>query len=309
MSSQPHLQAVNGPYTGQTDAPPTPPTPTRSAGGSGATGEPPRTAPKIAPKQRAEQALPTDRLSFDKQVLSLRSVAQLSGNGRRPVTAEEQSSALGLKGNVGGLSNRFFKDSGWLESAGRGMYVPTETLVRFHRHLGIQPDDLEGARAILAETVVGSWYWREIGDMLEGEGIRQSGVLHLLANAAGAAPNHTPQLTLIIDWLIWLGLVVRDGELLRLRQAQAGTQQEAPAEDPTPDEDDSAAPLDAQPLAEGESPEMASQAEVTAPPAAGFDAAALVSFNFSVRITADDAAKLTTDQLQTVLEFADKLRG
>jgi hypothetical protein len=307
MSSQPHLQAVSNAFTGHADAPPTTPAPLSSSGGTSTTSGPPKnSAPKPAPKQRAEQALPTDRLNFDKQVQALRSVAQLSGNGRRPVTAEEQSSALGLKGNVGGLSNRFFKDSGWLESAGRGMYVPTEPLVRFHRHLGIQPDDLEGARAILAETVKSSWYWIEIGQMLEGDGILQSGVLHLLGNAAGAAPNHTPQLVLIIDWLVWLGLVVRDGDRVKLASLSESSEETA-AERPVEDVATDAASKETPEEPTHHTPEEERAAQTARPTPVDVDA--LVSFNFSVRITADDAAKLTTDQLQTLLEFAEKLRS
>lgn len=302
MSSQPHLQAVGSPFTGHADAPPTPASP---VSGSTTAGDPPKNTTKpAATKQRAEQALPTDRLSFDKQVQALRSLAQLSGNGRRPVTAEEQSSALGLKGNVGGLSNRFFKDCGWVETSGRGMYVPTETLVKFHRHLGIQPDDLVGARTILAETAVHSWFWHEIGASLEGDGIRQSGVLHLLGNAAGAAPSHTPQLNLIIDWLIWLGLVVREGDMLKLTtptSAAASDAEEEPTEQPVAEQtvDDATVIVDEVPVS--------APSDDHATPTV--DTAALLSFNFSVRITADDAAKLSNDQLDRLLEFAEKLRG
>jgi hypothetical protein len=46
-----------------------------------------------------------------------------------------------------------------------------------------------------------------------------------------------------------------------------------------------------------------------APADAELDVAALVSFNFSVRITADDAARLSPEQMSKLLEVVDKLRG
>jgi hypothetical protein len=304
--TQPHLQAVSDrKFTGDPDTPPSVPTADSTSGSP--TGAPPEdTNSAAAVKQRAEQPLPTDRLSFDKQIQSLRAIAQLSGTNRRPVNAEAQSATLGVKGNVGGLSNRFFKDSGWLESAGRGSYVPAEPLIRFHRHLAIQPDDLAGARAILAEPAKSSWYWREVGDMFDGEGVPQSGVLHALADAAGAAPNHTAQLILIIEWLIWLGLIARNGENL-VRVGGATTT----AVEPAVVMEEGHAAVAGTDLPEDAAPETSDHDEPTAPqPVATLvDTGAMLSFNFSVRITADDAAKLDPEQLQTLLAFAEKLRG
>lgn len=39
------------------------------------------------------------------------------------------------------------------------------------------------------------------------------------------------------------------------------------------------------------------------------EVASLISFNFSVRITADDAARLSPEQITSLLQVMDKLRG
>jgi hypothetical protein len=50
-------------------------------------------------------------------------------------------------------------------------------------------------------------------------------------------------------------------------------------------------------------------ADRDARPTEEIDTSALVSFSFNVRMTADDAAKLSAEQLKALLEFAEKLRG
>ena len=171
-------------------------------------------------KARADRSLPTDRLSFDKQVDVLRAIAQMSGSNRRPVTAEDLSASIGLRGNTGGLSNKFFRDSGWVVSAGRGMYTATDPLLEYHRHLNVDPQDMGGARRHLAGAARDSWYWEVVEQLLDG-GARQTMILHALSKAAGAY-DHMPQLQLILTWLEWLGLVRREGDLVLMGNAEVG---------------------------------------------------------------------------------------
>jgi hypothetical protein len=312
MASKPRLHAVNdGAWIGEPDSPPTPPgTSTNSASGGP---NPPNSGNSGRPqKTRADRGLPTDRLAFEKQVDVLRAIAQMSGSSRRPVTAEDLSAAAGLKGSTGGLSNRFFRDSGWVVSAGRGMYTATDPLLEYHRHLNIDAQDLQGARRHLAASAQASWYWEELEPLLNGSA-RQSMILHALSKAAGAY-EHTPQLVLILTWLEWLGLIRREGDIIFRgsvaadpAQPEEGTREDEPVKD-----------ADTSGQAPHEAVSASDQAlteECETPPAPGDsstpvpDTSALVSFNFSVRITADDAAKLDAEQLKALLEFAEKLRG
>jgi hypothetical protein len=249
-------------------------------------------------------------MSFDKQVEVLRCIAQMSGNGRRAVTAEDVSAAVGLKGNRGGLSNRFFRDSGWVVSAGRGGYAAADPLVDYHRHLNVDPQDTHGARRYLAASARTSWYWEALEPMLEG-GVRQTMVLHTLSREA-SANDHTHQLQLILEWLEWLGLIRREGDLVFPASSESNTSaqsditsdespDQATADDASTDESSVAEP------APTERQTVASQDATVVP--AEVDTSALVSFSFNVRITADDAAKLTGEQLQSLLDFAQKLRG
>jgi hypothetical protein len=312
MSSQSHLQAVKADF--QADEPATLSTPAKaslssSAGGSNPPGS--GTGNTSRPqKQRAEKGLPTDRMTFDKQVEALRCIAQISGNGKRPVTALDLSAAVGLKGGTGGLSNKFFRDSGWIAFAGRGEYAAADPLVEYHRHLNVDPQDLRGARHHLAASARNSWYWGVLEPMLEG-GVRQTMALHTLSKEAGAN-DHTHQLLLLLEWVEWLGLIRREGDLVFPGSSEANvptqpgvTSDEVAAQSATHDAD-----VDGSVHGAGTPAERQTPASEKAPAAPGeVDTSALVSFSFSVRITADDAAKLSGEQLQSLLDFAQKLRG
>jgi len=309
MSAQPYLQSVtNHSASGELDTP----SPTPSTSASPPAGNPPRgegegPGCRGAVRQRADKSLPTDRLSFEKQVEALKAIAQLSGPGKRPVTAEDISASLGLKGNTGGLSNKFFRDTGWIEPSGRGLYVAADGLVAFHRHLGMDPQDLAGAQAYLLDAVRTGWYWEEIEGMVQGAGVRATAVLHALARAAGASADHKEQLGLIVDWLEWLGLVRREGEIIAAADpAQPSVPADKPEEEAQAVEADEPA-LDVIPVAEAEEqPARQAAPEVSANPVMD---TAIVSMHFSVRITADDAVKLSDEQLKALLAFAEKLRS
>jgi hypothetical protein len=308
VSSQPHLQAVSDDGRGEArlpDAAPSLPLSDVDSDSTSGGSRPPIGGARGPQKQRPDRSLPTDRLSFEKQVEVLRSIAQLSGSNRRPVTAEALSNAIGLKGNTGGLSNKFFMDSGWVDFAGRGNYTAAEPLLEFHRALNFEPENHHGARQHLQDPVRGSWYWAEVHPLLEGGSVKESVVLYELSKAAGAA-DRRPQLLLILQWLEWVGLVQRDGEMVSLPTSPSS---EVPDSETSVDEAAGTVDSSSNQRDVGESRPSEKVADATAQSPAGVDPSALVSFNFSVRITADDAAKMSNENLRSLLEFAEKLRG
>lgn len=127
-------------------------------------------------------------------------------------TAEDLSAAIGLKGKTGGLSNKFYRDTGWVVSTGRGAYAATDPLLDYHRHLNIDSQDTDGARRYLVTPAQESWYWVALEPILDG-GARKSMALHTLSKAADAY-DHAEQLDLILSWLEWLGQVRREGDMV-----------------------------------------------------------------------------------------------
>ena len=324
MSAEPHLQSVRGTqWVGGKDDFPTPPSPsvpgiTDNPGGS----QPPTSGSSSnrAPgKVRPEQSVPTDRMRFDKQLITLQSYAQLSGRNKQPVTADYLGKALEMSTATAGLCGGFFKDSGWVERAGRA-YVATDALLEYQRRINLDPEDADAVK-YLADAARRSWYWEAVEPML-GVGVRQNMVLVTLSQAANAH-DHKPQLLLLIDWMAWLGMVRKENDMV---YPQAGTATTAPAwdEEVVRGEDTPTGTSAEQSVAM--QPTVVASSSVTATPrmliptvAANpehepsgsnvLDVGALVSFNFSVRITAEDAAKLTPENIASLLEVVDKLRG
>lgn len=305
MTQQNHLQAVSGESWSASDPPPGTSGPGdaehRPTGGDG--GTPPSgsaASTRSLQRSRAERPLPTDRLSFEKQIDVLRAIARLSGRERRAVTAEQLSEAMGMKGNTAGLSNRFFVESNLVEFIGRGSYTASGALLDYHRHLSVDPQDLVGAVRCLVPAIQQSWYWQVIEPMLDG-GLPERMALLSLSGAAGAT-EHTAQLQIVLQFLVWLRMLRRDGDTLL-----AGEHFGSPL--PTGPDEQGGEPVVSQEVSARGQGQASEPLHVTSSPLASPEPVAMVSFNFSVRITADDAARLTDDQLQTLLSFAEKLRG
>jgi hypothetical protein len=303
VTSEPHLQAVPG---GSWTAEPPPPT----GGGSGDS-PPPGAAGKdrATSKQRPERSLPTDRMKFDKQVEALHLYAQLSGPSHGPVSAEDLANTMDMSPSTTALCSGFFRDSNWLTRVGRGSYAATDGLLEYNRHLNVDPSDRAGALPYLADLARDSWYWAAIEPLLRQGSARRSVLLLSLSKAAGAH-NHKAQLLLLLEWLDWLELIDRDGDLVRL-----GTL--AGREDGLSTTTDDVDGPHLEPGSQGHDvDDMLVTSEIavrpvkeTAPGVVDDALGSLIAFNFSVRITADDAAKLTPEQITALLQVVDKLRG
>lgn len=257
-------------------------------------------------KARPERPIPTDRLRFDNQVQVLKTVASLSGNNRRGVDAETMSAAIELKGGTGGLNSRFFRSVNWFESVGRGEYTASPGLLLYSRHINIDPDGHYEATEGMRGEMRRSWVWEVVGPMLEsGNPIREKALLLPLAQAAGAQ-NHTAQLETIIEWLVWVGLALRDGEFVKLAETEQSTSVAIPddgSSEPT-------GPTELNCPIRTESVEIAppgTDEGRRGPVNAGSDA--IISFNISVRLTAHDVQNLSDDQMQFVMGLAEKLRA
>lgn len=254
-------------------------------------------------KQRPLHSLPTDRVKFEKQIEAIRRLAQMSGPGKRPVSSEDLAHALELSANTAGLCVGFFRDSGWVTKVSRGNYVATDAAWDYQHDLSLDERGHTAALRHLVEPVKKSWYWQAIEPMLPG-GAPQPVLLRALSKAANAH-DHRAQLLLILDWLGWLGLVHRSGDMIFPVQDAANPND---LSDNTNPQKDSHLPMD-----ENGSPEMASSSKTetpsTQPAQVEGDVASMISFSLNVRITAEDAARLSPEQLSSLVDVVQRLRG
>jgi hypothetical protein len=128
--------------------------------------------------------------------------------------------------------------------------------------------------------------------LASGQPITTRSALLTLAKAAGAS-DHGTQLATILEWLDWVGLIAREGDTVTLRGSST--------DEVNPDVDDM--PEDLGDPVDDLEPETPGAATVSTDPEA------LVSFNMSVRLTAADVQNLSTEQMEFLKDFAEKLRG
>ncbi|UUZ57652.1 hypothetical protein [Nocardioides sp. B-3] len=263
-------------------------------------------------RARAEKALPHG----PPQVRKIRSRSSgpwpaTSGNNRRGSTAQAMSAAINLGSGTGGLNSRFFRSANWFESVGRGEYTASAGVLAYHQHITIDPDAQHEATKKMRDEVCSSWFWETLEPMLaSGHPISIKLAILELAKAAGAS-SHTDQLETIVEWLEWVGLIVREGDQIRLRVTTEGGA-EVQREDNTVegvtnnnfDETEGVPSVDGDEVVPKAEPSTTSAAAVSPG-----DLDAIVSFNMSVRLTAADMKSLDREQRDFVLALAERLRG
>lgn len=255
-------------------------------------------------KARPDLALPSDRLRFENQEKVLLDVATLSGNSRRGCTAEEMSASIGLKGTTGGLNSRFFRAAGWFEGVARGTYTASAGLLEYARYINIAPDEKYQATALMRDEVRNSWFWQVLEPMMASGRPLQVRTAMLALSKEANATDHTVQLETVIDWLVWVGIIAREGDTIVLRGTTTAPEVSSVAD---VEVDEVVDPVDERDQDLDETPEEGStvRRRQAAPPSDD----ALVSFNLSVRLTADDVKELSDEKMQFLMDFASKLRG
>jgi hypothetical protein len=245
-------------------------------------------------RQRATKSLPTDRLKFDQQVRILQTLGRISGPGKRPVTAEELSRAVGDVANTTvGLSHGFFRDSGWIDRQARGRYVATDCLVEYGRRLAIDPTQPQRAIQALRDPVRQSWYWQVLQPNLAAGPVSIHEAIAMLAAEADAAMGHIPMLRNIVEWLRWVGLVTVSDDQLRLADATAEPAEATSAPEPASD-----SPAATPTASAGKKP---TTGQGGSPPDA------VLAFSFDLHVTADDLSRLDPEQIKALFEAVGKV--
>src|SRR5229473_2233704 len=84
--------------------------------------------PERPERPEPQETLPTDRVSFEKQMQFLQAYAAASESGARGVSNEQVASIVGMKPSTVSLANAFFVKSGFLARSGRE-YIPSKEVL------------------------------------------------------------------------------------------------------------------------------------------------------------------------------------
>lgn len=164
-----------------------------------------------APKPKLTKALPTDRLSFEKQTVLLRCYAIGAGVENKPVSNGQLAGLSNLNVTTAGINNVFFADAGLVTKVGNG-YTPAPEVVSFERAYQFNP---ETAGQKLAPALRRSWFGQALLPKLSVRPIPEDEALAELAEACRAQPEHRPQLRALLDYLALGGVIERDGGMVR----------------------------------------------------------------------------------------------
>jgi hypothetical protein len=237
-------------------------------------------------RQRATKGLPTDRIKMERQYDILAAIGRIS-SPRNSINAESLARTVG--GGIAPatvmLSNTFFADANLITIPAKGRYAATDALAKYARRL--DTDTPDRAAQELHEPIRRSWFWQVLEPLFVNGKIRVSDAENVLLDAAEASPSHLPMIRNMITWLEHIGMITVDDQFIT---AKGSVLASAPAED-----------VEVGPAATPDGPEKTADAgtESKKPTEQAGDRslAPVISLSFEVRITVDDLARLSADQI------------
>ncbi len=182
---------------------------------------------------RPTKALPTERITFDKQLNLLRAYAAVSGPGAARALIRDVAKVVRMAPTTVSLANAFFTDIGLLLKADGG-FVPSPEIISFNRAYEWNPDS---AGHKLAPVIRRAWFSQFLMPRLRYGTITESVAVRDLADAASAGPSYEAQLRILIDYMAVAGVIARDGELIRLGPQAPGAEQATELAAPQGDEE------------------------------------------------------------------------
>jgi len=174
---------------------------------------PEKEKPKLkSKKSRPTKSLPTDRLTLVKQLDILRAYAVASGPAAKAVTNDDVGDIVKIHPGTVSLNNSFFYELGFLQRGDKG-YIPAPEVFEFNRAYEWNP---EIAPHKLAPIIARSWFGESLMPKLSFRSMTEDDAVANLAEAASAGPEYKSQLRLLLDYMQVAGLIVRDGNQVKL---------------------------------------------------------------------------------------------
>jgi hypothetical protein len=187
---------------------------------------------KPAKRSRPNKPIPTERIKLERQFDLLRAFAGVFGASGRAVSNKEVADIVQMSETTTSLANSFFTETGLLSKAAGG-WIPSEEVVAYHR---TYEWDRDNAARELQSIFARSWFWEILQPKLSFRAMEETDAINALGATSAASTEYKPNLKLIIDFLAAVGLIERDGSMLKLvRQQPAGSPEKAAREEATPE--------------------------------------------------------------------------
>jgi hypothetical protein len=175
-----------------------------------------KSKPKSQTEVRPSKTLPTERISFDKQLDILRAYAAATAQGTKSATLDEVAAIVGMAPTTVSMANPFFSNVGLISKTDAGSYMPAAEVVSFLR---AYEWNRETASHKLAPIIRETWFSKTLLPRLSYGPLEEDSAITALAEEASAGPEYRKQLGILIEYAIAAGLVERDGTQIRLMRA------------------------------------------------------------------------------------------
>lgn len=186
-------------------------------------------------RSRPNKTIPTERMKLERQFDLLRAYAGVYSASQKPVGNKEVADIVQMSDTTTSLANGFFTDTGLLIKAPGGS-VPADEVIAYHR---TYEWDKENAARELQPVLAKCWFWEVLQPKLGFRPLDEKEAVNALGAASAASSEYRPNLKLILDYLVTVGMIERDGTMLKLvrgaggekpaREEQQGAQQERAA--------------------------------------------------------------------------------
>jgi hypothetical protein len=151
------------------------------------------TAAHRFPRKKPNKILPSDKISFSRQLEVLRAWALASAAEDVVVSNEAVAVIVGMNASTLSLLNSFFANVGFLRKSGAG-YLPSSEVLQFNQNCAAAG---QNAAYALAPLLKKTWFARAILPHLAYEPMEHDTAIRLLAEAASMSPDD--RLVLLLD--------------------------------------------------------------------------------------------------------------
>lgn len=170
-----------------------------------------KAAKKAPVVSKPTKFLPTDRITFSKQLDILRAWAAASGPLGKAVTNTDVADIVKMQASTVSMANAFFSSVGLLTRTEAG-YIPAQEVLAFLRNYEWAP---ETASQKLAPVISKAWFAQELLNKLAFGPLTEDECIQDLADAATAGPDYRGQLRILLEYLAAAGLIQRDGNQVK----------------------------------------------------------------------------------------------
>lgn len=177
------------------------------------------------PKSQLAKVVPTERVSFDKQMSVLRAYAAASGPSKNAVSNADVAAVVNdLAASSISLCNPFFSDVGLLIQEGRKQRPADAVFDYLHAYEW----DEEKAALKLKDLFLRSWAATTLVPKLTFRQLSRDEAIQFLADEAKATKAHRKSLDLLIDFLNASGVVKADATTVSKAQSSGAADRQMP---------------------------------------------------------------------------------